>query len=233
MMCQWCCCLARPLQSTSLLLVRLLGSFPIQMPTYLACIKPSPLPGLGLSGRGAAAVCRHRPHGARQPEARAAGDAAAAHRAAPLCGQHGCVGGRARAGGWGQVCGNVAGVWQARWGRPMWKGLHGPAQQHPSPRQLAPQNNFLVCYRGCRAQARRPGPSGKQPLERPFALQNVCLATQPPVCVVAAGYGHGDLGREALDAVVAEVMGAEAAAVRIQFVSGTHAISSALFGCLR
>lgn len=30
-----------------------------------------------------------------------------------------------------------------------------------------------------------------------------------------------------------QVMGAEAAAVRIQYVSGTHAISSALFGCLR
>lgn len=28
-------------------------------------------------------------------------------------------------------------------------------------------------------------------------------------------------------------MGAEAAAVRIQFVSGTHAIASALYGCLR
>lgn len=49
----------------------------------------------------------------------------------------------------------------------------------------------------------------------------------------STGYGHGDLGRAALDEVVAEVMGAEAAAVRIQFVSGTHAISSALFGCLR
>lgn len=49
----------------------------------------------------------------------------------------------------------------------------------------------------------------------------------------STGYGHGDLGRAALDEVFAEVMGAEAAAVRIQFVSGTHAISSALFGCLR
>ncbi|KAL4419832.1 hypothetical protein ABPG75_006930 [Micractinium tetrahymenae] len=49
----------------------------------------------------------------------------------------------------------------------------------------------------------------------------------------STGYGHGDLGRAALDDVVAEVMGAEAAAVRIQYVSGTHAISSALFGCLR
>lgn len=47
------------------------------------------------------------------------------------------------------------------------------------------------------------------------------------------GYGHNDLGREVLDRVFAEVMGAESAAVRVQFVSGTHAITCALFGVLR
>lgn len=47
------------------------------------------------------------------------------------------------------------------------------------------------------------------------------------------GYGHSDLGRQTLDQVFAEVMGAEAAAVRVQFVSGTHAIACALFGVLR
>lgn len=47
------------------------------------------------------------------------------------------------------------------------------------------------------------------------------------------GYGHDDLGRETLDGVFAEVVGAEAAAVRVQFVSGTHAIACALFGILR
>ncbi len=47
------------------------------------------------------------------------------------------------------------------------------------------------------------------------------------------GYGHNDLGRETLDRVFAEVVGAEAAAVRVQFVSGTHAIACALFGVLR
>jgi cystathionine beta-lyase family protein involved in aluminum resistance len=47
------------------------------------------------------------------------------------------------------------------------------------------------------------------------------------------GYGHDDLGRQTLDQVFAEVMGAEAAAVRVQFVSGTHAIACALFGTLR
>ncbi|WP_239124801.1 methionine gamma-lyase family protein [Leptolyngbya sp. CCY15150] len=47
------------------------------------------------------------------------------------------------------------------------------------------------------------------------------------------GYGHDDLGRQVIDRVFAEVMQAEAAAVRVQFVSGTHAIASALYGVLR
>ncbi|MER3432334.1 MAG: aluminum resistance family protein [Leptolyngbya sp. ERB_1_1] len=48
-----------------------------------------------------------------------------------------------------------------------------------------------------------------------------------------SGYGHDDLGREVLDRVFAEIVEAEAAIVRVQFVSGTHAIASALYGVLR
>ncbi len=48
-----------------------------------------------------------------------------------------------------------------------------------------------------------------------------------------SGYGHDDLGRETLDRVFAQIMDAEAAAVRVQFVSGTHAIACALYGILR
>jgi cystathionine beta-lyase family protein involved in aluminum resistance len=48
-----------------------------------------------------------------------------------------------------------------------------------------------------------------------------------------SGYGHGDMGREVIDRVFAQVMGAESAAVRVQFVSGTHAIACCLFGILR
>ncbi len=48
-----------------------------------------------------------------------------------------------------------------------------------------------------------------------------------------SGYGHGDLGREVLDRVFAQGLQAEAAAVRLQFVSGTHAIAAALYGVLR
>lgn len=49
----------------------------------------------------------------------------------------------------------------------------------------------------------------------------------------STGYGYNDRGREILDLVYAEVMGAEAAIVRPHFVSGTHTISCALFGVLR
>jgi len=43
-----------------------------------------------------------------------------------------------------------------------------------------------------------------------------------------SGYGHDDLGRDTLDAVFADIVEAEAAIVRPQFVSGTHAIACAL-----
>lgn len=49
----------------------------------------------------------------------------------------------------------------------------------------------------------------------------------------STGYGLGDYGRDTLDLVFARVLGAEAALVRGQFVSGTHAIACALFGILR
>src|SRR5665647_446629 len=49
----------------------------------------------------------------------------------------------------------------------------------------------------------------------------------------STGYGYNDRGREVLDLVYADVFGAEAALVRPHFVSGTHTISTALFGVLR
>lgn len=49
----------------------------------------------------------------------------------------------------------------------------------------------------------------------------------------STGYGYGDLGRDVLDAVYAQVFGTEDALVRHNFVSGTHALSVALFGVLR
>ncbi len=46
------------------------------------------------------------------------------------------------------------------------------------------------------------------------------------------GYGHNDLGREALDVLFAHALQAETALVRPHIVSGTHAIALALNGCL-
>ena len=47
------------------------------------------------------------------------------------------------------------------------------------------------------------------------------------------GYGYGDAGRDTTEKVFAEVLGAEDALVRGQFISGTHALTVALFAFLR
>lgn len=49
----------------------------------------------------------------------------------------------------------------------------------------------------------------------------------------STGYAYGDIGREKLDELFAEIFCAERALVRTQFVSGTHALATALFGILR
>ncbi|MEK3865516.1 methionine gamma-lyase family protein [Paenibacillus sp. FSL H7-0716] len=49
----------------------------------------------------------------------------------------------------------------------------------------------------------------------------------------STGYAYNDRGREVLDLVYADVFGAESALVRPHFASGTHTISTALFGVLR
>ncbi|MFW6030789.1 MAG: methionine gamma-lyase family protein, partial [Halanaerobiales bacterium] len=48
----------------------------------------------------------------------------------------------------------------------------------------------------------------------------------------STGYGYNDIGRDTLDKIYAEIFNAEAAVVRGQFVSGTHAISAVLNGLL-
>lgn len=47
------------------------------------------------------------------------------------------------------------------------------------------------------------------------------------------GYGYGDVGRDTCEKVFAEVLGAQDALVRGQFISGTHALTVALFAFLR
>lgn len=49
----------------------------------------------------------------------------------------------------------------------------------------------------------------------------------------STGYGYGDVGREALEKVYADIFGCEDALVRSQIVSGTHALALCLFGVLK
>ena len=47
------------------------------------------------------------------------------------------------------------------------------------------------------------------------------------------GYGYNDLGRDVIEQIFAVVLGGEDSLVRKQFISGTHALTVALFGLLR
>lgn len=49
----------------------------------------------------------------------------------------------------------------------------------------------------------------------------------------STGYGYGDRGREIIDRVFAEAVGAEDSLVRHNFTCGTHTLAVALFGVLR
>jgi len=47
------------------------------------------------------------------------------------------------------------------------------------------------------------------------------------------GYGYNDLGREGIENVFKDVLGAEKALVRSQFISGSHALNVCFFALLR
>ena len=47
------------------------------------------------------------------------------------------------------------------------------------------------------------------------------------------GYGYGDVGRDTIEKIFAKVLGAEDCIVRNQFISGSHALTVALFALLR
>lgn len=49
----------------------------------------------------------------------------------------------------------------------------------------------------------------------------------------STGYGEGDIGRDCIEKIFAEVLDAEDSLVRNQFISGTHALTVSLFGLLR
>ncbi|MEE3342898.1 MAG: methionine gamma-lyase family protein [Bacilli bacterium] len=50
---------------------------------------------------------------------------------------------------------------------------------------------------------------------------------------MTTGYGYNDIGRDTIEKVYSNIFKSEASLVRCQFISGTHAISTALWACLR
>ena len=61
---------------------------------------------------------------------------------------------------------------------------------------------------------------------------NECNVTED-VFNSTTGYGYNDIGREIIEKVYSKIFKSEASLVRCQFISGTHAISTALWACLR
>lgn len=49
----------------------------------------------------------------------------------------------------------------------------------------------------------------------------------------STGYGYNDLGREVIEDIYKDIFKCESALVRTQFISGTHALTTTLFGLLR
>lgn len=47
------------------------------------------------------------------------------------------------------------------------------------------------------------------------------------------GYGYGDIGRDTIEKIFADIFKAEDSLVRTQFISGTNALTTALFAILR
>ncbi|WP_017301044.1 aminotransferase class I/II-fold pyridoxal phosphate-dependent enzyme [Nodosilinea nodulosa] len=90
---------------------------------------------------------------------------------------------------------------------------------------MPPESLLLPIFYGIDAQV-------KQNLERVLAAFRRHRVGSHHFSSVS-GYGHDDLGRDTFDRVFADVMGAETALARSQFVSGTHAIACALYGVLR
>ena len=101
------------------------------------------------------------------------------------------------------------------------------AEARANSRQLLEraENALLPVFSGIDARV-------KKNLRKVLAAYRDCRVG-PQHFASTTGYGHDDLGRQTLDRAFAQICEAEAAAVRVQFVSGTHAIACALFGALR
>ena len=49
----------------------------------------------------------------------------------------------------------------------------------------------------------------------------------------STGYGYNDIGRDTIELIYKDIFKCESALVRTQFISGTHALTTTLFGLLR
>ena len=83
------------------------------------------------------------------------------------------------------------------------------------------KNEFLVIERNTEFN--------QQKMLKAFIKNGVSEAMFAP----STGYGYGDRGREVIDRVFADAVGAEDAVVRHNFTCGTHTLAVALFGVLR
>ena len=70
---------------------------------------------------------------------------------------------------------------------------------------------------------------GTQRMLKTFADHQVAARHFAPT----TGYGYDDIGRDTLESIVSSLFGAEAAIVRPQIASGTHALAMCLFGLLK
>lgn len=104
-------------------------------------------------------------------------------------------------------------------------------------------NNFFDIDEKIKSLAKKSEEKCKEAFER---IDEVCAFNENKVLKAFAdnrisashlmgttGYGYDDMGRDTLDKVFAQSFGAEDALVRHSFVSGTHALTVALFGVLR
>ena len=86
-----------------------------------------------------------------------------------------------------------------------------------------------VSASGCFAQAEEIAWRNQAKVMKAFADNRIGEAHFVPT----SGYGYNDMGRDAIDRVYAQAFGCEDALVRHTIISGTHAISTALFAVLR
>lgn len=98
-----------------------------------------------------------------------------------------------------------------------------------SPKILATRQQALE---KCRAYFKRPDDIAEANTLKILDAMRRCKVSEAHFNTTS-GYAYDDIGRGKLEELYADVFKAEAALVRTQFVSGTHALATVLFGILR